>query len=253
MSSAAALSFEGTIFFGLLDETKTLVSGFRKAGEVFPFSLKVETEQKKLKSGMKGTFGQTKHTKTTITSITGSATFYEYFAAVFAWALAGEESAMTGTSGTVTNESVTLISGEWVRLAKKGASNVVITGSVVGTDFEVNGPLGLIRMIPGGNLTAGAKTIDSYDYAAEAGYQVKIGTKSQIRCAVLIDGRNVETGEEITAEFDSVVFSSNTEVNLVSDPDSDFDNIQFTTTFETLDGKDAPGVINGIPLQYYAG
>lgn len=252
MSDASALSFEGTCYFGLLDETKTLKSGFRKAGEVYPFSIKVETEQKVQQSAMKGTFGQTKHTKTRISSISGSCSFYEMFAAVFAWALAGEETAMTGASGTASAESVTMISGEWVRLAHKGVSSVVITGKVLGTDYEVNGPLGLIRMIPDGGLTAGANTVN-YSYAAESGYKVNIGTNAQIRVAVLIDGRNLENGEEITAEFDSVVLSSNTEVNLVSSPDSDFDAIQFNMVFETLSGKTSPGSINGIPLQYYAG
>ncbi len=252
MSSVSALSFEGTIFFGLLDETKNLKSGYRKAGEVYPFSIKVETEQKTLPSAMRGTFGQTKHTKTRISSITGSATFYEMFASVFAWALAGEEVEQTGSGGSVTGESVTLISGEWVRLANKGVSSVVITGAVLGTDYEVNGPLGMVRMIPGGGLTAGVNSVD-YTYAAESGYKVNIGTQAQIRVAVLIDGRNLENGEEIQAEFDSVVLSPNTEVNIVSSPDSDFDSIPFDLVFETLDGKAAPGSINGIPLQYYGG
>ena len=99
-------------------------------------------------------------------------------------------------------------------------------------------------------VITGANTV-SYSYAAESGYKVTIGTKTQIRCAILIDGKNLENGEAITAEFDSVVLSTNTEVNLVSDPDSDFDSIQFNLSFETLDGKTSPGVINGIPLQYY--
>lgn len=254
MSNVSALSFAGDVFFGLLGTDKTLTSGYRKAGEVHPFNIKVETEQKFQKSGMKLTAGQTKHTITKISSITGSATFYEMFAAVFAWALAGEEVAMTGTGGTVTDESVTLIDGEWVKLAHKGVTvgTAAILGSVLDTDFEVNAALGLIRMIPGSNLTAGANLV-SYSYGAESGYQVKIGTNAQIRVAVMIDGVNLENGEEINAEFDSVVLSSGSEINLVSDPDSDFDTMPFNLVFETLDGKDSPGVINGIPMQYYAG
>ncbi len=254
MSNVSALSFAGDIYFGLLDINKTLVSGFRKAGEVYPFSLQVTTAQKFKKSGMKDTAGQSKHTITKIESIGGSATFHEMFAAVFAWALAGEEVELTGAGGTVTGEAVTLIEGEWVRLANKGVdtASVVIGLGVLDTDFNVNGPLGLVRLIKTDVVTAGANTAD-YDHAAESGYQVKIGTKAQIRVAILLDGKNLENGDEITAEFDSVVLSSGTEINLVSDPDTDFDTQQFSMVFETLDGKTTPGVINGIPLQYYAG
>jgi hypothetical protein len=252
MANVSALSFEGTVFFALLNELKELTSGYRKAGEVYPFSLKVETEQKTKPSAMKGTYGQTKHTKTRIVSVTGSMSFHEMFAAVFAWALAGEEAEMTAAAGTVTGESVTLIEGEWVKLAKDNVSSVVIAGGVLDTDFKVNGPLGLVYMVPDGALTAGVNSVN-YSYAAESGYQVKIGTQAQIRVAILLDGRNLENGEEITCKFDSVVLSSNTEINLITDPNTDFDTIQFNTVFETLDGKDSPGVINGVPLQYYAG
>lgn len=252
MPNVSALAFEGTIFFGLLDANKVLKSGFRNAGEVYPFTLKVETEQKTKPSAMKGTYGQTKHTKTRISSTTGSATFHEMFAAVFAWALAGEEVEMTAAAGTVTGESVTLIEGEWVKLVKDNVSSVVITGGTVDVDYKFNGPLGMVYMIPGGGLTAGVNSVN-YSYAAESGYQVKIGTQAQIRVAIMLDGRNLENGEPIIGKFDSVVLSSNSEINLVTDPSTDFDTIPFNLVFETLDGKDSPGVINGIPLQYYGG
>lgn len=92
----------------------------------------------------------------------------------------------------------------------------------------------------------------AYSYAAESGYKVTIGTQTQIRVAIMIDGANLENGEEITAAFDSVVLSTNTDITLISDPDSDFDDIQFDLVFETLSGQDSPGTINGVPLQYYS-
>jgi len=245
--SVSALSFSGTVYMGLLDTNKALVGGYRQVGNVYPLSLNVTTEQKTQPSAMRATFGQTLHTKTKITAVSGSAVFKEWFAKNFAWALAGEDVPLTGTGGSVSAESVTLIDGEWVRLANKGVSNVVITGSVLGTDFNVNGALGLIQMITGGNLSAGANNVD-YDYAAESGYKVKIGTQAQIRVAMMIDGENLESGEEVHCEFDSVVLSSSSEINLISDPDSDFDEMPFNLVFETLTGKDSPGFINGIPM-----
>ncbi len=232
---------------GLLDADKNMVGGYRMVGNVYPLSLNVSTEQKKQMSAMRATFGQTLHTKTKITEIVGSAIFREWYAANFAWALAGEEVEMVGSGGSATAESVTLIDGEWVRLEFKGVSAVAITGSVIDVDFEVNGPLGLLRMITGGNLSEGAESVD-YTYAAESGYQVNIGTQAQVRVAMMIDGENLESGEPVHCEFDSVVLSSSAEINLISDPDSDFDEMPFALAFETLEGQTSPGSINGIPL-----
>ena len=254
MSSVGSLSFAGTIFFGLLDENKNLEAGtgYRKAGEVYPFSMTITTTNKKMSSAMKETAGQTKHSKTELDEVTGSATFHEWFAAVFAWAMAGEESAMTGSGGTVSSESVTLILDQWVRLANAGVSAVTIASATEDTDYKVNTDLGMIMLISTANIPAGATNV-AYTFAAESGYQVKIGTQAQIRVAILLDGKNLETGETITAEFYSVVLSPNTETNLISEPDSDFDSMAFDLVFETPSTKDCPGVINGIPLQYYPG
>lgn len=254
MSSAAALTFSGTVYFALLDGTKSIVSGtgFRKAGEVYPWTIQPSTTQATKSSAMRETAGQTKHTKTSIDEITGSATFHEMFAAVYAWALAGEEVEMTEQAGTATAEPITLILDQWVRLVHRNVSTVVITGGTVNVDYQVNAALGMVKLISTTNLSEGAETVD-YAYAAEAGYQVKIGTNAQIRVAVLIDGENLESGEAIDAEFYSVVLSPNSELPLISSPDDDFNDMGFDLTYETPDGKTTPGVINGIPLQYYMG
>jgi len=247
-----AISFGGTVFMGQLDSNKTLVGGVRKVGNLFPLTIKVETSQKKQLSALKESHGQTLHTKTSIVGTSGAGTFKEYDAEILAWALAGDHEEMTGAGGTVTAESVTLISGEWVKLANRGGgvSAVTIAGSVLDTDYEVNGNLGLVRMIPAGNLTAGEKDV-SYTYAAESGYKVNIATTAQRRVFMMLDGVDLETGADFSGEFDSVVISSNSDVNLVDDPDAEFGDMSFDFSFETLTGKLSPGSINGIPLESY--
>jgi len=137
-----------------------------------------------------------------------------------------------------------------VRLENKGVSEVVITGGVLGTDFEVNATLGLVRMIPDGALVAGA--IDTaYTHAAESDYKIKIAENAQTRVFMMLDGVDLETGADFWAEFDSVVISSNSEIELVSDPDADFGDIAFDFSFETLTGKTSPGTVNQIPLNQY--
>lgn len=245
-----AISFGGTVFMGQLDENKLLVGGLRKVGNLFPLIIKVETSQKKQTSAMKESHGNTLHTKTSIVGTSGSGTFKEYDADILSWALAGDKEKLVGAGGTVAAEPVTLISGEWVQLANMGVSDVVITGSVLDTDFEVNTTLGLIRMIPGGNLTA-IETDVAYSFAAESGYKINIATTAQRRAFMMLDGKDLETGADFSGVFDSVVISSNTDVELISDPDAEFGDMAFDFSFETLTGKSTPGVINGIPLESY--
>ncbi len=242
-----AMSLIGTLYMGLLDADKQLVGGFRKVGNAYPFSMQVATEQKSQISRLRESAGQNIDTKTSISGTTGSMTLREWDAKNLAWALSGEESELTGTGGTVAAESVVLVSGEWVKLANRDVSAVVIAGSVLDTDYEVNAALGLIRMIPGGNLTAGATDV-AYTYAAESGYKVEIGTKTQIRVAILLDGENEYDGSAISGEFDSVVLASSAEINFISDPSSEYEELPFTLSFETLSGKSSPGRINGISI-----
>ena len=145
--------------------------------------------------------------------------------------------------------------GEAVLLAHKNVSSVVVkdvtdtTTYVAGTDYNVISPaLGLIETLVGGAIADDAVLHVSYAYAAQSGYQVSIGTNALIRVAILIDGENEEDGTEMTMEFDSVVLASSADINIISDPGTDYEELPFTLTFETLSGATSPGRINGVPL-----
>ncbi|CAG36318.1 phage tail tube protein [Desulfotalea psychrophila] len=242
-----AVSIIGTTYVGLLDKDKKLVGGYRRVGECYPFKIKVETEQKKMESRQRESAGQTLHTKNRVSAIGGSINIREWTAANLAWALSGTEVLNTAVAGTVADESVTLIADNWVRLAHQNISAVKIADAAEGSDFEVNAPLGLIRFITGGALSATAVSV-AYSYAEESGYRVDIGNKSLVRVAIMIDGENEYTGEAISAVFDSVVLSSSAEISLISEPDNEYEELPFELSFETLPGKKSPGYINGLPL-----
>lgn len=242
-----AKSFIGTLYAGLLDADKKLVGGYRRLGNAYPFSMQVATENKSQMSRLRESGGQTLHTKTTISGTTGSLTLREWDPKNLAWALSGEEAALVGAGGDVAAESITFVMGEYVKLAHRNVSAVVVTGSVSGQDYVVNAGLGMIKAVVGGNLTAGAKPV-AYTWAAETGYKVEIGTKAQIRVALMLDGEDEYDGESISGEWDSVVLASSAEINFISDPGTEYEELPFTLNFETLEGKSSPGRINGISI-----
>lgn len=241
-----AMSLIGTVYVGLLDGNKALVGGYRRLGNVYPVSIKLDTAQKKQISRLRESAGQNLHTKTSLADTIGAMVLREWDARNLAWALSGEEVELTATSGTVTTGSVTIVLDEWVKLGHKNVSSVVLGAHVLGTDYELNTTLGLVKGISTGGMTAEATSVD-YAYAAESGYRVNIGTKTQIRIAMMIDGENEFDGEPVDAEFDSVVLATSADINLISDPETDYEELPFSLSYETLSGKSSPGHINGIP------
>jgi hypothetical protein len=179
----------------------------------------------------------------------------EYDAYTLAWALSGGAVAMTEAGGTVASaESIVAVLNEYVELAHKNVSTVVVKDStdttthVLNTDYRLNAALGMIEAIEGGAITDGATLHVTYAYAAESGYRIDIGSSALIRVRMKIDGENEVDGTAVTAEFDSVVIAANGEINLVSDPGTDYEEIPFNLTFETLSGQTSPGRINGVPI-----
>ncbi|WP_028579435.1 phage tail tube protein [Desulfogranum japonicum] len=257
---AKSRAFIGTVYMATLDGNKNRTSGYMKVGNCYPFTVKVETEQKVNVSRMRENAGQNLDVRNILSAISGSLTINQWLAKTLAWALSGEEVAMTEAGGTVTAAAGTTLTapkpGEWEPMGHQNISAVEITEDVdttsatyvLGTDYLINTALGMWTTVEGGQISAGDKVRYGYTYAAESGYRVEIGTKTLIRVAILIDGEDEYSGELINAEFDSVVLASGTEINLISDPDTDYEELQFSTTFETLDGKTSPGRINGVSL-----
>ena len=126
MSTPRAVRFIGSIYFALLDANRALVGGYQKAGNAYPLSLKVETEQKSMISAMRENAGQTLWSDTRITGITGSLTLREIIAQTFAWLVSGTATAMTGAGGTVSAEAVTAVVDAYARLAHSNVSSVVV-------------------------------------------------------------------------------------------------------------------------------
>ncbi len=242
-----AMSGIGTLYMGLLDSDRKLVGGYRRVGNAYPFSVQVSTEEKSQKSRMKENAGQNIFTKVSLSEITGSMTLREWDARNLAWALSGEAAPMSGSGGTVSAETVTLIADEWVKLEHEKVSSVVISGATEGTDYEVNSLLGMVKMLSSGSLSAGDVSV-AYSYGAESGYRINIGSKTQVRVAILLDGENEFDGSEFYGVFDSVVLASSAEINFISDPDGEGEELPFSLTFETLDGKTSPGTINGLDI-----
>lgn len=245
----------GTLYMRPLDSSGAAAGDYVRVGEAYPLSVKVSTNQIKKKSRMVATAGQTIGSKVEIDEIAGSLTLHEAIADNLAWALSGSKVALTGTSGSVSDEAVTApAAGEYVKLTKGDISSVVVTTSPAGTtyventDYIVDTQLGLLTIVSTGDISEDDALLVSFDYAAESGYKVNIGTSTQIRVQLLGHLRNEFTQADLTIELDDVVLSANQEINFISEDGSEGEQFAFDMTLNTPSGQTSPGRVNGLPL-----
>ncbi len=238
-----------------VDSAGTKTGNWLKVGNAYPLSVQVTTEQQKSISRMCDTAGQTLAVKTEITDTVGSITLKEWNAANLAMALSGSAVAMSTAGASITAEAVTAVeAGEYAELAFSDVSVVVIqdvtdtTTYVEGTDYTLNAKLGLISIIAAGDISKDDVLHIDYTYAAESGYQVSVGTTAQKRVAIKCNLKDeFDAAREFTLEIDSAVLSSSAEINFISDPGSEGEELPFTMTLETVSGQTSPMRVNGVP------
>lgn len=236
---------EGDIYGALLDANKQRVGGYVKMGNAYPFTLEAKVKTKQQKSAELGKRGQIVDSGGTLDGVNGTLSLTNWIAANFAMLAAGKAVPLTEAEGTVSALAMTLpADGSWIPTGHKDISSVVIDSKEEGTDFEVSPRLGMIRALKNTELTVDV----AFSYAAESGFRIEVGSTPVIRMALLVDGRNTETGEYFTAEAGCVVFTSKSPINLVSDPETDYEKMDFDLSFETPPGATSPCVINGFPL-----
>lgn len=236
---------EGDVYGALLDANKQRVSGYVKLGNAYPFTLEAKIKTKQQKSAELGKRGQIVDSGGTLDGVTGSLSLTNWIAANFAMLAAGKAVERTEAEGTVSALSMTLpADGSWIPTGHKDISAVLIADKVEGTDFEVSPRIGMVRALGDTALTADV----AFSFAAGTGFRIEVGTNPVIRMAIMIDGRNTETNEFFTAEAGCVVFTSKSPINLISDPETDYEKMEFDLTFETPAGATSPCTIDGFPL-----
>ena len=237
----------GTMYGALLDADKQRVGGYLDMGEAWPFTIQVNTQTKQLKSSRKGIRGQVVHAGARIDGVSGTVGIKHWNARNMAMLLSGRAVEQTAATGSVDAQAITLpAGGGWIPLGKRNISGFTLEGKTEGVDFEVAPAVGLVR-----NLTNTAISGDaSFSYSTLAGYRIEMANTPVIRMAILIDGQNDETGEPMVIELDSVVFTSNGDMKFISEPETDYEHMDFNIQCETLveHGKTSPGTIDGIPI-----
>lgn len=233
----------GDLFIDRLDSDGSS-TGYMPVSNATQMALQQEMEFKDLISRKKDTYGQLLATVPIPSPGEINLTLDEINRQNLAIALLGDLEEVNDSSGTVTDETVTLKGTNWTELGHRNLAEEGLTVShndselTRGTDFEVNFALGLIRALPGSEeLDGGEELTVSYEHNAVSGQRIKGAVRPTIRARLMLHGRNMVDDRPVIVTVDEATLRPTEAVDLLSE---EFVTLPMTGRMRTLQGKDSP-------------
>lgn len=244
----------GCIYVAPVAEDGTLQGPWEELGEAAPLSIQLQDEEPTTRRGRTcKTYGKIIASRPNPGTATGSLTMFEYTAHNVARALKGMVETTNVPTETLSDKAVELKEiGQYVEIGAEELSGVTVTGSggaalTEGTDYEINTALGLISAKTA--ATANTTVSVSGEAAAYAEPRVVIGANTSGKYAVKGLLINEFTGKQAKLHLYKVLFTSNGEVVLLSEDDTEAQEIAMTLTPEIPTGGSTYGTIDGLPLR----
>lgn len=224
-----------------------IVSGAEQSGlgplnaDVLSFQSNVETVD--VPDKRRDRRGQLMKTFTDASPATGTLTLYSVPSKVLAMLMLGSIVARADAGGTQTAKSFTIEPDYWTPLDHRNVSSVTVTSDpagttyVLGTHYEIDDKLGLIRAIEGGGLSSETDVLINYTYSAVTGDRIEVGTDLTTRARILLRGVNDADDSAVEWEAYSAVLTPGSEFDLLA---AEPIQAEFSLKFETPSGKDHP-------------
>lgn len=162
-------------------------------------------------------------------------------------ALLGTASASSQTSGTLADQAVVVKMDRWVPVSKESLSGAIVvkhTSStptyVEGVDYEINKPLGLIKILPTGAILDAASVKVSGAYSAISAVKISGATNTDIRAKIIFDGKNQADGLPVIVTVWEAIIAADSAFNFLA---NDFNTVNLPGTMKTPTGKAEPFVV----------
>lgn len=232
---------EGTLYLRRLDRPEL---GLIQIGNATELSVSMESEVKERISKMRENYGAVLNTvilpKSGELKITLDDFSEENLAMVFMGALEKQKMA----TQTVSDELVDVDLNRFLSLKHRYLKEAGITVKKASDDsaidaehYEVNLRLGMIKLKDTAGVGKGDKIKVSYTTADWDAWVIQANTDSQVRCELVLDGRNKVNGDDIRLDIAKATLSANGAFNFFSD---DFNTIELTGRPEVAEGNIAP-------------
>ncbi len=248
--------FAGCLYVAPVDENGNRQGPWEELGEAAPLSIQLQDEEPTTRRGRTcKTFGQVIASKANPGTASGSLTMFEFTALNVARALKGMVETTNIAASTLTDQEVELKEiGQFVEIGKEDLSGVSVTDSsgtplTEGTDYEINTPLGLITAR--NTSTANSTVKISGESAAYREPRIVIGAATSQKYAIKGLLINEYTGKQVKVELYKVLFSTNSEIVLLSEEETEAESIALSLTPEAVNksGVSTYGKIDGLALR----
>ena len=207
-------------------------------------AIKTDADEKVRGSRKKESYGQALSVVNIAKPVEVEWSFDDQPAELIAMALLGDTQVVNSGSGTLTDEAVTLPTDQrWVQLPETNFATLGFavkkdaTTLVLGTDYEVNYALGLVRALKGGAVEAGGAVTVSGQHNAISGTLVRGGINAQTRARVFGEGTNLETGKPIKLDIFDASLKPTAALDFAA---SEFVSATLAGKAQLVAGKDHP-------------
>lgn len=164
---------------------------------------------------------------------------------ILVMAFLGTSSALAQVAGTLTDFDVTVTKkGSWLPTGKKNLEALISVENAGGTvtyvegvDYELNRPLGWIRILPASVIAVDSHVLVTGGYNAATGTVIAGSTRTEVRAEIVFDGINQADGTQATVEIWEAVLSADSAFDFLAD---DFGQVSLTGNLKTPVGKSAP-------------
>lgn len=207
-------------------------------------AIKTDADEKVRGSRKKETYGQALSVVKIAKPCEVEWTFDDVPADLLAMALMGDASVVNSGSGNLTDAPFTLPDNQrWLELGQRNfATDAFVvkkdaTTLTLGTDYEVNYALGLIRALKDGAVEAGGAITVTAQHNAISGTLIKGGIQAQTRARIFGEGTNLETGKPISLDIFDASLASTQAIDFAA---AEFVSGTLAGKAQLKSGKDSP-------------
>lgn len=245
MTAARGFLGAGDLYISRYNSTTGLFDDFVGPVETTKFEIKPKVDLKEMTSKGRSTYGQVIESVPVPKPFEFSVNFAEVSGDTLVNAFFGTKTAINIGSGTMTAISVTIKKNAWVEI---GHMNIATAGFVVkdvtdattyvlGTDYEVNYRLGMLKILTGSAIVDEAVLHISGTYGAVTGSSIAGGTNAQVRCKFRLDGKNFADELPCIVDVWEAVIAADSAFDFLA---NDFSSVSLQGRLKTPASKSEP-------------
>ncbi|MEP6587139.1 MAG: hypothetical protein ABJA84_00075 [Polaromonas sp.] len=208
------------------------------------FEIKPNVETKDLISKGRNNYGQTLESVVLQQPADFSLELNEVNKESIALALLGTATATAQVAGTLADQAVVIKKDRWVSVTKENLGEAITVKNtagtltyVEGTDYALNRPLGLIKVLPASAIADAASLNVSGGYAAISSTVISGATNSDVRARIVFDGINQADGLPVIVRVHEAVIAADSAFDFLAD---DFNTVNLPGKLKTPTGKSEP-------------